>query len=112
MKSEIKKNGKIIDELVTFLLKKKHHQLKLDINYTQEKTEIYIFLEHISQEERDLLEECFSQIRDYSIENYGWELMGESGDSAELNLVGMCIDKYRIEEDENNTTMIYLEREH
>lgn len=112
MKSEISKNGKIIDELVTFFLKKGHHDLKIAINYLETKTEITLCLKNLTSNERALLEECLSQGRDYALENYGWELMGESEESAELNLVGMCIDNYQIEEEENNETKLLLIRNH
>lgn len=112
MINEIKKNGKIIDELVTFFLKKKHYQLKLDLNYSSEKTIITIFLGKLTEQEFNLIKESFSQKRDPALEEYGWVLMGESEVSAELNLVGMCIDDFRIERIEKNYVMIELIRYH
>ena len=112
MINEIKKNGKIIDELVTFFLKKKYHQLKMDLNYSQEKTIITIFLGKLTDREFDLIKECFSQKRDPAMEEYGWVLMGESEVSAELNLVGMCVDEFRMERIEEHFVMIELTRYH
>lgn len=112
MINEIKKNGKIIDEIVTFFLKKKHHQLKLDLNYSPEKTIITIFLGKLTDQEFNLIKECFSQKRDPALEEYGWLLMGESEVSAELNLVGMCVDEFRIERIEEDYVMIELIRYH
>ena len=112
MINEIKKNGKIIDELVTFFLKKKYHQLKMDLNYSQEKTIITIFLGKLTDREFDLIKECFSQKRDRAMEEYGWVLMGESEVSSELNLVGMCVDEFRMERIEEDFVMIELTRYH
>lgn len=111
MRHEFKKNGKIVDELLIFFLKKGHHEVRFDIKYTKEQTDFTIFLENISQDEKALIDECFSQTRDESMEEYGWELMGECELSAELNMVGMCIDAHHIEE-EGNIMMIHLTRKH
>ena len=47
------------------------------------------------------------------MESYAWELVGHSDCGEELNLVGMLIDDYRIEDDlDAKTTMIYLMRNH
>jgi hypothetical protein len=111
MKREIKKNGKLVDEIVSYLLKKGHHQLKIDLNYTTEYTEFTIYLNNLTDNERELLNECFSQLRDDIMEEYGWELLGESSQSAELNLIGMLIDDYRMET-EGDVTIIYILRNH
>lgn len=112
MTNEIKKNGKIIDELVTYFLKKGHHQLRMDINYTKSQTIITIWLDHVAADELALIRECLSQGRDFAMEEYGWELMGESEVSAELNLVGMCIDEVEFDHVDDTIVAIKLIRRH
>ena len=46
------------------------------------------------------------------MEEYGWILMGESEISEELNLVGMCVDEFRMERIEEDFVMIELTRYH
>ena len=75
-------------------------------------TIITIFLGKLTDREFDLRKECFSQKRDPAMEEYGWVLMGESEVSAELNLVGMCVDEFRMERIEEDFVMIELTRYH
>lgn len=112
MINEKKKTGKIIDELATFFLKKGHWDLQIDIKFAKEKTIIIVELPKITENEHNLITKCLSQQRDETMEEYGWELMGESETSSELNLVGMCIDTFTISAEPSGKTRIELIRYH
>ncbi|MGL5042920.1 MAG: hypothetical protein ACRC6X_07490 [Culicoidibacterales bacterium] len=112
MINEKKKIGKMIDELTTFFLKKGHWDLRIDIKYTKTETTLSITVPNLSVEEGRLIKECFSQKRDCTMEEYGWELMGESETSSELNLLGMCIDSFTMIDAGNDKTAIEILRKH
>lgn len=109
MNHEVKKMGKMIDELISFLLKKNLKHIKTSIDIEDEYTLITIEFDNLSAEVTSLLQETLSQERDASMEEYAWELMGESDASGELNLLGMCTDEFKMEQTDTKTK-IYLKR--
>lgn len=112
MINEKKKTGKIIDELTTFFLKKGHWDLQINLKFAKEKTIISVEVPNVTADEQERITTCLSQQRDEAMEEYGWELMGESETSSELNLVGMCIDTFTISSEPSGMTKIELVRYH
>ncbi len=104
-----KKIGKIIDELTTFLLKKKCNDIKIEIHKTTEQTQLIFNFKFNDEKIITLLDDTLSQERDETLEEYGWELLGENDCSGELNLVGMCVDTFEADVNGNEAT-IYLTR--
>lgn len=104
-----KKIGKIIDELTTHLLKNNCNDIKIEINKDSTKTQLVFKFTFSDPKIISLLEDTLSQERDETLEEYGWELMGENDCSGELNLVGMCMDTFEAEFNGNEAT-IYLTR--
>ncbi len=92
-----KKIGKVIDELTTFLLKKKCDDIEIKIKKHSDKVELVFGFTYTDEKIITLLEETLSQERDESLEEYGWELLGENDCSGELNLIGMCMDNFDVE---------------
>ncbi|MFV0424855.1 MAG: hypothetical protein ACK5K7_04755 [Bacilli bacterium] len=92
-----KKIGKIIDELTTFLLKKKCNDIEIKVHKDTTNTQLTFQFQFNNSKILELLEETLSQERDECIEEYGWELLGENDCSGELNLVGMCMDSFDVE---------------
>lgn len=112
MVNEKKKIGKMIDEVTTFFLKKGHYKLRIDLDYTKKFMVLRIHIPNLSANESEMITKCFSQKRDLTMEEYGWELMGESETSSELNLVGMCIDSFSFEDAEDGITILEIKRNH
>ncbi len=108
MDHEFKKAGKIIDEIVTHLLRKGHRELNVDLKLNNNESIFTIKLERVDDDLLKLLDETLNQERDLSIEEYGWELMGESDFSSELNLVGMCLDEFRILKNDDYTEFMLI----
>lgn len=104
-----KKIGKVIDELTTHLLKKDCKDIKIEIHKTDELTKLSFNFNVRDKKMLELLEDTLGQERDETLEEYGWELMGENDCSGELNLVGMCMDTFDYKVDGDNVT-VYLER--
>lgn len=104
-----KKIGKVIDELTTYLLKKSCEDIEIKIKKEAKAIELIFSFSFPDPKILDILEETLSQERDESIEEYGWELLGENDCSGELNLIGMCMDNFEVEVVGNNAT-IHLTR--
>lgn len=99
MNHDQKKIGKIIGELTMYLLKNGHQSIGLHVTSLTDRFEIDLHLDACSMDLGLLLKETLLQERDHSLEEYGWELMGESDQSGELNLLGMCIDEVIFDEE-------------
>ncbi len=111
MNHEFKKVGKIIDELTTFLLKNGVCDIDIKINYEKSQVKIIFKFKGCRKRQKDLLIETLTQERDFCMEEYGWELMGENDASGELNLLGMCLDDVVFEE-EGDLLTVMLVRNH
>ncbi len=98
MKHETKKICKIIDEMTTILLKEGSGLVELKINRLDDKTIISIVDHdtHFSQKEIDEMIECFNVQRQYEIEEYYWQLVGEVDNDSELTLIGVMVDSAEI----------------
>lgn len=108
---EIEKNVKIIDEIIIYLFNKGYHKFDFSLDFKQEASIITVVVEDV---EHCLKEEIQNEIhieRDEELEDYGWELLGESYDSGETICLGMLIDKMDCETRENQT-IITLYRKH
>lgn len=98
MVNETKKIGKIIDELVTYFLYRGHEKVTIDIKKEHEATSIKISMLMLPTDDIVEIRHQLEQKRDYAMEEYGWELMGECETTSELMLVGLCMNQVIIEE--------------
>ncbi len=94
MKHETKKICKIVDELTTLLLKEGSGLIEFKINRLSDRTVISIVDHHThySQKEVDDMIECFNVQRQFEVEEYYWQLVGESDNDSELTIVGVMVD--------------------
>jgi len=106
---EIKKVSKSFDELLTFLLMKEYDKIACEINFLDDKIIIILKIDNLRKEDCVILSEALSNERNESLEEFGWELLGESEDSTELELIGALFDEFELEID-NETTTIELTR--
>ncbi len=111
MNHNIKKNSKIVDELTTFLLKNGCNKITIELDYEIKKSTIVVKVNNLSPDLIELLTQTCTQERDLSIEEYGWELLGENDFSAELNLIGMLIDEFNIK-NKDKSSILTLTRYH
>ncbi len=93
MRHHDKKIGKIVDELVTYLLRKNCRNIKISIECSSDNDKIVFTFCDATDALLNLLKETLTQDRNEQLEEYGWELLGENDCSGELNLIGMLIDK-------------------
>ncbi len=101
MKHNDKKIGKIIDELTMFLLIHKCNDININVHTGSDYDKLTFKFIKPTDELVDLLVETLSQEREETIEEYGWELLGENDCSCSLNLIGMCLDscEFKTEDD-------------
>ncbi len=94
MKHEIKKICKIVDEMTTLLLKDDTDVVEFKINRLEDRTIISIidYNTRYTQKEIDDLVECFNVQRQREVEEYYWQLVGESDDDSELTIIGIMVD--------------------
>ena len=95
MRHEVKKIAKMIDEITTFFLE--HHAKSLDIKITNLSDREIIRVEAVELDDVAVcvedLQRCLSYPRECEMEEYYWELAGETEGSEELSLVGTMIDE-------------------
>lgn len=107
MRHENKKISKMVDELTTFFLE--HHPKSLNIKIQDLPDRGVITVE---AEELDEMEECIEDLKQFlsyprerEMEEYYWELAGETDGSEELGLVGTMIDEATIGYDEEKVVI-------
>lgn len=107
MQHEAKKIAQIVDEILTMLLLNGAENLDIKVNtkITEkgQNTEV-IVIQHecdYDQEFIDKLNYNLNAQRQYEIEGYYWQLVGEDDAGDEMHLVGAMIDKAYITRKEN-----------
>ncbi len=108
MRHETKKICKIVDELTTLLLKDDTDEVDFKIKKEKDQTLIRItdYNTRYSKSDVDYIRECLSVERQQEVEEYYWQLAGESDNDCELTLVGAMIDEVKIEHRNHN---LYIE---
>ena len=112
MRHEVKKICKIVDELTTLLLKEDTDEVDFKIKKTETETVIHIidYNTKYTEAEVDELRMCFNVQRQHEVEEYYWQLVGESDNDSELTVIGAMIDEADIELKDGNLYMT-LKRE-
>ncbi len=94
------KIGKIIEELVTYLLNKGHTDIKFETIKEEKKIKITFKVRNCSEKVVNKLTDLLKcKDEEDDLEEYGWALIGESDHSSELELVSMLIEKLEIYQD-------------
>ncbi|QSX05164.1 hypothetical protein JYG23_10775 [Sedimentibacter sp. zth1] len=108
MHNEIQKTTKIIDEFMALFIKKGCNEIDMKLKKEIETTKIFLVVHdtNLSNNEINNLNELLNIQRQYEVEEYYWELMGETSNEDELFLIGSMIDKAVIEKKKNN---LYIE---
>jgi hypothetical protein len=99
MRHEIKKISRIIDEIVTFFLKKGSDEITTTIKRLEGETRITIVVSNTSLDEVFIqqLNTIMNSQRQHEVEEYYWQLAGEVDNDTELTLVGVMVDEAQIE---------------
>ena len=94
MKHEVKKISRIVDELVTFFLRKDSDEVDISIKRNDEQAVIRLIVHgtHFDREFMDYLEDSLNVQRQFEVEEYYWQLAGETDCDTEITLVGAMVD--------------------
>lgn len=105
---EAKKISKILNEMVTFALNREATKVDSSIEKTEELYKLTIQAINLkcSTDSIDNLKQLLNAPRQRDVEEYYWELTGDSDTGSELELVGMMIDKAIVKFDKGN---LYIE---
>lgn len=108
MNHEIKKISKIIDELATFCLLHGAKLMNMSIENNEDYFKITLDIDNIDSTNKRVkrLEELLNCPRQSEMEEFYWELTGESDHDSELSMVGMMVDKAKLEYVGNSLKMI------
>ncbi len=104
MRHEEKKISKMSDEITTFFLEHNATDISIHIRYLETESILTIKAKPILEVDSivQLLQQALSTPRQNEIEEYYWELAGESDESNELCIVGGMADVASIDYDEQN----------
>lgn len=111
MQHEVKKITLIVNELLTILLLNGAKDVDVKVNRLEDCTEI-TFLHHQSTSDDEFIQRLKHNLntqRQYEVEGYYWQLVGEADSSDELHLVGAMVDE-AIVEDRNGDLYIHIVR--
>lgn len=112
MRHEMKKIGRIVDELITLFLDDNPNEIDLKI-ITNEKETIITLKDYQTDykiDEIQRLEAMLNQQRQHEIEEYYWQLAGETDEGDELVLVSAMIDEAILELVEGDLLMTLIRR--
>ncbi len=107
---EYKKDCKIIDEITLYLMKNGYLKLNIDITFESDALTFIIKVPKCSQHIIETIDKQINVPRELEVEEYGWELMGESDAQSELCLVGLLIDYVTIDNTNDNSTIFTFVR--
>ncbi|WZL82009.1 hypothetical protein QBE53_02575 [Vallitaleaceae bacterium 9-2] len=99
MRHEMKKIGRIIDEFITTLLIEDTNELDIKIKTSAEETYIHIvdYNTHYTEGEVQRLDQLLNEQRQHEIEEYYWQLAGETDEGDELVLLSAMVDRAIVE---------------
>ena len=107
---EIKKDCKIIDEIILYLMKNGYRKMDVSIDKSTNTLKVIIKTSKLTEEMLHFMDKYINTERELEIEEYGWELMGESDAQSELGLVGLLIDKLEIDNSKEDITKLIITR--
>ncbi|AIO18477.1 hypothetical protein KQ51_00597 [Candidatus Izimaplasma bacterium HR1] len=105
------KNAKIIEEIYVYLLDRGYHKVSVLLEALENES---IFHIEIYTDNSSLVEELKEDIvcgRDAGLEEYGWELMGESDHVLDLYTLGTLLDSCEISYDEGICRVVFVREE-
>ncbi len=113
MKHLRQRNARIAEELILFCYRHKANNINLNINHEKNHTKIIIEARgaKIDNETILVMEKLLNVPRSTEMEEYYWNLTGESDIDCELSIIGTMCDSAKIRyQNENETLKIELIR--
>ncbi len=107
---ECKKISKIVDELFLYFLKHGYSSINVDVNVSDLEIVICIKTDLVEEVLLEKLTERINRKRELEVEEYGWELMGESDCSNELEMIGLLIDTFTYINENNKSELTFIRK--
>ncbi len=107
---EVKIISKIIRELSHFLITHGFKNFQIETNIESKVTYFKITLDDLKPPLLEKMKERISRERELEVETYGWELLGDTDEKNELDVLGLLIDKIEFQKI-GEKTRITLSRE-
>lgn len=110
MKHYKKRVAKITDELITYCFSMGAKDINIDVKITKEHYRIHLITNFAKNAKKkvDKLIELLNSPKHEELEEYYWELTGEGDVDNELSLVGMMVDKFVVDHQEDDTIELTL----
>jgi len=104
MRHEVKKISRMVDELTTLFLKEDTNELDFKIAITKEKCTIKIVDYHTNFDDVyiEQLSKRLNSQRQREIEEYYWQLAGETDEDDEITLICAMVDSAIVEKKDGN----------
>lgn len=104
MRHENKKVCRIVDELTTWLLQEDTNEIDLKIKKCEDRTLIRLvdYGTHLTDEDIEEISRTLNCQRQHEVEEYYWQLAGESDCDQELLLLGAMIDEAIVRKEDGN----------
>ncbi len=108
MRHEVKKISRIVDELTTLFLKDDTNEVDLKVITSDVESVIRLTVHNTKVSDQYIahLLKTFNKQREMEIEEYYWQLAGETDDDDEVTLIGAMIDYATAEKRDGN---LYIE---
>lgn len=112
MKHEAKKIAKIVDEILTYFLFNYNARSEIRVDPVPGEYRITVTCTGVdmSDEEFAALSKRMAVERQPELEDYYWQLTGETDDSNEMSLVGMMCDSIDIARDGSTITLTMVRK--
>lgn len=111
---EEKKVAKIIEELTIFFFACGADKISSAIERRDREVKIMFHADYLPEYEHSIhsIEKYLSEPKNEAIEDVYWELAGsgEPGESSQLLLVGMMIDRYELKKQENEIELFLYKK--
>jgi len=94
---EAKKDAKIIDEIITYLIKHGFNNINIDIRRNTEISTITFKMKHTRETEEmfTTIADELNQHQEAEIEEFYWQLLGESDEEYNFGLLGTIVEAVR-----------------
>jgi len=107
---EVKKDVKIVDEIMTFFINRGYHNITIQID-RDKKSSVIIFKLPFGEESKKLFQTMTTEINQHSeveIEECYWQLLGESDSEYELGLLGSIVDNIEFKHCTNESVIKFI----
>ena len=102
---------KIISELTLYILEHVSGNINVDIKEEEKRYIITIITDEFDEDSLKFINRRLVADRNYAIEEYGWELVGEGDSDDDIELIGSLVDESNIITQDGKTIITLIRNE-